>query len=269
MRAAAERAAAIDADAASTLHALANVARAETRFADAQALYLRGQQADPTYPDVREDYAELLNALGRYEDSLIEARRLLELEPFVAVFWWRLGEIGAHEDRRDLVEEARERARAIDPALDAGVLGGFWWEFVQGRLDPARAALAEAMRFAPAVAAREDKLFRWSERAPDVDDDWARRTIMGRPDYTPFAAHRGDVDLFFAALEGEPEAPLRYDFFNSISIPIARPLLADPRAKLLLVRYGFVAYWREKGWPALCRPLSSDDFECGPVVRKD
>ena len=30
-----------------------------------------------------------------------------------------------------------------------------------------------------------------------------------------------------------------------------------------LVEYGFVACWREKGWPAVCRPLGDGDFECG------
>ena len=30
-----------------------------------------------------------------------------------------------------------------------------------------------------------------------------------------------------------------------------------------LVRYGFPAYWREKGWPVGCRALGETDFECG------
>lgn len=33
--------------------------------------------------------------------------------------------------------------------------------------------------------------------------------------------------------------------------------------KEMLDRFGFVAYWREKGWPPLCRPLGESDFECG------
>jgi hypothetical protein len=46
-------------------------------------------------------------------------------------------------------------------------------------------------------------------------------------------------------------------------IPLRR-FLADPRAKELLREWGFEAYWRVKGWPALCRPLGESDFECGP-----
>ncbi len=40
-------------------------------------------------------------------------------------------------------------------------------------------------------------------------------------------------------------------------------MLRDPRVKAMLMRYGFPAYWREKGWPAGCRPLGETDFECG------
>jgi tetratricopeptide (TPR) repeat protein len=269
MRIAAERAADLDPDAALTLHAQANVARGEARYTEAEALYLRAIQADPTYPDVREDYAELLNSVGRHEDSLIATRQLLELEPFVAVFWWRLAAIGTIEDRRELVDEARERMRVIDPAAQFGVMADYYLEFWQGRIEPARAELAEAMRFAPIASAQDAELFQWSERKPGVDDAQARRTILARPDYSAYAVHRGDADLFFAVFEDEQARALRYNFYTFIAMPVAQPLLADPRTKEMMNRYGYVAYWQEKGWPALCRPLGSDDFECGPAARKD
>jgi hypothetical protein len=40
-------------------------------------------------------------------------------------------------------------------------------------------------------------------------------------------------------------------------------MLRDPRIKEKLTLYGFPVYWREKGWPAGCRPLGETDFECG------
>ena len=40
-------------------------------------------------------------------------------------------------------------------------------------------------------------------------------------------------------------------------------MLRDPRIKEKLHSLGFVAYWREKGWPKACRPLGETDFECG------
>ena len=58
--AAAERAAALEPNAAATEHALGNVARARFHYAEAERHYLRAMEIDPSYPDVREDYAEML-----------------------------------------------------------------------------------------------------------------------------------------------------------------------------------------------------------------
>jgi hypothetical protein len=218
---------------------------------------------------VREDYAELLNNVGRHEDSLVAARELVELEPFVANFLFKIGVVGVTLDRPALVEEVRDRMREVDPAFRFGVLADFHLEYWQGRIEPARSALAEAMRFMPEVAGQDAKLFRWSQGEPGIDDAQARRIVWEQPEHTVHAAHRGDADMFFAAFESEEHRAWRYAFYRFIATPIARPLLADPRAKELLTRYGFVAYWREKGWPSLCRPLGDDDFECGPAVGKD
>jgi hypothetical protein len=46
------------------------------------------------------------------------------------------------------------------------------------------------------------------------------------------------------------------------SRPAGHAMLRDPRVKAMVVRFGFPAYWREKGWPAGCRPLGETDFEC-------
>jgi hypothetical protein len=122
------------------------------------------------------------------------------------------------------------------------------------------------MRFMPEVSAQHAELFRWSQREPGIDDAEARRIVWERPEHTLFAAHRGDADMFFAAFESEEHRTWRYALYLYVAAPVARPLLADPRAKEMLIRCGFVAYWREKGWPSLCRPLGDDDFECGPAV---
>ncbi|PYK71318.1 MAG: hypothetical protein DME42_10995, partial [Verrucomicrobia bacterium] len=54
-----------------------------------------------------------------------------------------------------------------------------------------------------------------------------------------------------------------YYFANLYSSkPAGHAMLRDPRMKTMLMRYGFPAYWREKGWPAGCRPLGDTDFEC-------
>ena len=76
---------------------------------------------------------------------------------------------------------------------------------------------------------------------------------------------RGDVDAVFSGFRDVSAPPTqRMALYNELSTVPGRPLLADQRAKALLREYGFEAYWREKGWPELCRPVGADDFECGP-----
>ena len=65
-----------------------------------------------------------------------------------------------------------------------------------------------------------------------------------------------------AASIGFP-APAYYFANLYSSKPAGHAMLRDPRVKAMVVRYGFPAYWREKGWPAGCRPLGETDFECG------
>ncbi len=113
--AAAERAAALEPDAATTEHALGNVARAQFKLADAERHYLRAMQIDPSYPDVREDYAELLYEVGRLEDSVLAARQLVKLDPYFIVGWVRSADAASALDRRDEVEEAVRQIRAINP----------------------------------------------------------------------------------------------------------------------------------------------------------
>ncbi|PYK71317.1 MAG: hypothetical protein DME42_10990, partial [Verrucomicrobia bacterium] len=121
--AAAERAAALEPNAAATEHAVGNVARAQYHYADAERHYLRAMQIDPGYPDVREDYAELLYEIGRVEDSALAAQQLVKLDPYFVVGWVRVRDAAAALDRREEVEEAVHQMRAINPDITAGKLG--------------------------------------------------------------------------------------------------------------------------------------------------
>jgi tetratricopeptide (TPR) repeat protein len=68
MIAATERATALDPNAAMTLHARANVARAQVHFADAERIYLEAIKTDASYTDVRR-LAELLGNGGYPEEA--------------------------------------------------------------------------------------------------------------------------------------------------------------------------------------------------------
>src|SRR4029450_2236219 len=120
---AAERAAALEPDAATTEHTLGNVARAQFKFDLAESHYLRAMQIDPSYPDVREDYAELLYEVGRMEDSVRAARQLVTLHPHFVAGGVRLRDAASALDRRDEVEEAVRQVHSITSGMFAGKAG--------------------------------------------------------------------------------------------------------------------------------------------------
>ncbi len=269
IRTTAERAIALDPGTAMTLHVEANLARAQFRYADAEKLYVESIRVDPTYPDGREDYAQLLLIVGRSDDALAEARQLVALEPYVANFWSGVVNCGIALDRREVVEEAAARLREIDPGFPQNLLGLYQNELKNGRVDAARALLREAQAQTPELAAKDALLFAWATGEPGADEVAARELILSYryASDSVYAVMAGDIELALTAYTATPK-PIhtRYWFYQDSSNVGARLMLADPRSKARLREYGFEAYWREKGWPALCRPLGPADFECGSGV---
>jgi len=264
-RSAALRAQALAPDSAMTLHALGNVARFESKFIDAEQLYQKSIEADPTYPDVREDYAEFLEYMGRFEDSLRNARQLVTIEPFVRNFWSCLYYAAMELDRRDIVDEAMAHIRAIDPEYYDSVAGYFYYELVSGRFDKAQVELLEAVKVDPVMMANDKMLFRWASKAPGAGYDTVEKAFNFNEYSSPsiYAAWRGDYDRVFAYFGSASTSPKeRIRFYELMSKVAARKVLSDPRAKSMLRKYGFEAYWRKYGWPALCHPVGADDFEC-------
>jgi adenylate cyclase len=268
--AAADRAAALEPDAATTEHALGNVARAQFKFALAEGHYLRAMQIDPSYPDVREDYAELLYEVGRVEDSALAARQLVKLDPYFVVGWVRLWDSAAALDRRGEVEESVRQLRAINPENWAGKFGLLDYALDYGRADEARAALADIETHWPKDAAFARQLLPWSLGEPSLDGANLRAAIADAPGNqgSSYFIARQDVDGYNADIESHGVILEAYYFANLYSSrPAGHAMLRDPRVKEKLVRYGFPAYWREKGWPAGCRALGETDFECGSDAR--
>lgn len=264
--AAAERAAALEPDAATTEHALGNVARAQFHYANAEQHYLRAMQLDPSYSDVREDYAELLYELGRFEDSAVAARQLVKLDPYFIVGWVRLWDAAAALDRRDEVEEAVRQLRAINPNYASGKFGLLEYALAHSRTDEARAALAEIVTRWPKDAAFGQTLLPWALGEPGIDPAKVRAAIADTPENeaSVFLIARHDVDGYNTDIHSRGAILEAYYFANLYSSkPAGHAMLRDPRVKALLVRYGFPTYWREKGWPAGCQPVGQTDFECG------
>lgn len=263
---AAEHAAAADPDAAATEHALANVERAHFRFADAERHYLRAMQIDPSYPDVREDYSELLFEVGRMEDSARAARQLVTLDPYFGVGWNRVRTAAMALDRRADVEEAGRRMLAIAPNGVFSKIVPLDYALSYGRAAEARAALAQFQAHSPQEAAFAQTLLPWALGDASVDAGKVSAAIAAAPqgEASYYLIARRDVAGYNAYAE-TLGAILQAYYFADLdgSKPAGQAMLRDPRVKAKLVEYGFVVYWREKGWPAGCRPLGDTDFECG------
>jgi TolB-like protein/Tfp pilus assembly protein PilF len=270
---AAKRAAALDPGAAATEHALANVARSRFKFAEAEGHYLRAMQIDPGYPDVCEDYAEMLYQVGRVHDSEAAVRQLVRLDPYFIVAWTRMRDIAVFFDRRAELEEAARQALAISPESRFAWLAPLEYPLVHGRADEARAAYARIRAQGPKGLEFLQVLVPWALGDEDVDPARLDAAIAEAPAgaASPYLVARGDIARYndFTARAGA--VPQGYYFAHLYRSRLkGHAMLRDPRVKAKLADYGFVAYWREKGWPAGCRPLDESDFECGfDVAGKD
>ena len=267
---AAERAAAIEPDSAAVNHALGNVARKRFRYAESERRYLRAMQIDPGYPDVREDHAELLYQVGRVEDSMQSAEQLVELDPFFGIGWVRIYDAAVQLDRRSVVEAAVDKLAALMPTGTFATFGMLDYALVWGRADEARAALAELLAQGVKNADFAQTLLPWALREKDLDADTLRDALTRAPAGEPmyYIVARRDVASYNDYMEqgGATFQGFYFAYLNS-SPGDGHLMLRDPGVKSNLMRYGFAAYWREKGWPPTCRPLGDADFECGIDAR--
>jgi TolB-like protein/Flp pilus assembly protein TadD len=262
----AERAAALEPDSAASEHALGNAARTRFRYAAAERHYLRAMQIDPGYPDAREDYAELLLQVGRVRDSERAARQLVALDPYFIVGWNRLRDVAIALDSRADIEALTQRLRADWPNSRLGKFLPVEYALAYGRAEEARAALVQAGALWPEESKFVQVLLPWALGDGRVDEADVRAAIAQAPpgSAAPYLVARRDVAGYTTYIEGLGAPSLEYYFARlDRSRPAGHAMLRDPRVKAKLVEYGFVAYWRDKGWPASCRPLGDDDFECG------
>jgi hypothetical protein len=131
--------------------------------------------------------------------------------------------------------------------------------------------MAEARAHSPSGAGGPHALWRWAQGDPAIDDATARREILSDQDLAPYAALKGDADLFFKAIANTMTPQLRYQTFIYMRFASTDLVFKDPRAKAVLRANGYETYWRATRWPAECQPLpgkaGETDFECAAIRR--
>ena len=270
MERAANRAAELAPEAPMTLHALGNVERCKGNYAAAIAYYRRALARDPSYSFGLEDLSEMLLYVGKDEEATAIARQLVALDPFVRVFRWRLLQAGLVRGDFSIMQEARDAASraGVEETGPAGrayhlALGNqYVYTLSENRIEAAREAMEKGLAAGEPWAERAKLYFDWA-----VDGDQRLEDKILASDLPmEYLAIAGRDEAYFDKLMLTVDHGGVYGFFAELRNPVSHRLLVTDRAKQLLRDYGYERYWREQGWPELCRPLGEDDFECGPQV---
>jgi TolB-like protein/Tfp pilus assembly protein PilF len=230
-------------------------------WASADDLYRQALSLDPNDPDVLHLYSLALGSEGRIKLATNIRERLRALEPFVPVYNLTNAAFLQHSGQD---EAAIALAQTVP---NEGAIG------VQRSVELAMAYAAQA-RYGEAantlLEAPENSYFFSRKSVEDAARYLRRAPATIRPEDLP--VFEGMLNFVYAVL-GAPmrvlEAPERNidvgyhgTVFRNIWKPIFAPVRKTERFKALMVKVGLVDYWRERGWPDLCRPVGADDFVC-------
>jgi TolB-like protein len=147
--------------------------------------------------------------------------------------------------------------------------GGQWigsWFITMSRLEPGRALRLEAIPSFNAPPLNQQAREHFSSPAEGLAvlrERWAGPEL-GTSELLVvgvWAAYFGDAPFALEALE----VAIKRNAQNALNLwlPSARELRQLPRFKAFVAEIGLVDYWRQYGWPDLCRPLGAEDFTCG------
>ena len=224
-------------------------------FAEAEDFYKRALTFDSGNPDALHQYSFMLANIGRLKDSLALRLRLQAQEPLVPVFNQTTGRV--------LWENGQnEEAISVLESLPAKSITRIFLVHVYASLGRNREAAGVLREFPPGLF------------APGVVEE-ATRLLLTEPPRTisPQSTVSNGLLGVVYLYAGAPERSL--DFYQNLAEAgysgnfadlIWAPAYAMVRKTELFRNYarkaGFVDYWRARGWPDLCRPIGTDDFEC-------
>jgi tetratricopeptide (TPR) repeat protein len=254
--AAARRAIKLDARNADAYAALGIVQGSRGKWFDSEQSLKRALNLDPLNPHVLSTYSAFLAITGQIKPAIAMREKLTELDPLVPPynnFTARLLLTMGDTDKALTIAQtmpigSAERASALMRIYAARKqykeAAASIHSYPAGRVPPGNVALAERLlRTAPSPAPHQDFPYMGGlsivylyvgipERALEVME---YPTDAG---FIPFAALAEFWELDFA------------------------PARKTERFKNLIRKLGLVDYWRARGWPQYCHPVSTDDFAC-------
>jgi len=258
---AAKKALELDPSLATALHAMANSQRFRLEWASAQAYYERALKHDPDSADVMEDYAYLLLNSIQFKASKRVIEHMLALDPYAAKNY------GVVIDLYNTLGEFDKRDNYIQIALDINPEIHHKWNFIRllqyGELQKAHNYVDQVNQPDSAKAQSYHKMIDWMA-APEQPLDKAMQDAGFSSGL--FAYLSGNYELWLTTWWRQPEPPY-FLTFSRLLAPIVsaeqvKQNLAKPLTHELVQAMRLPEYWREVGWPDMCRPIGEQDFEC-------
>jgi len=261
--AAAQQALKLDPELATALHAMGNNMWVQGEWAKAHEYYGQALQIDPDSTDIMEDYATVLLQSIQVDEAIKVADRMMALDPFVPVF------LNASINIYDTAGKYLQRDEYIRSLtrLNPDFRYTYLWNFIRlfgnGQIDELHQYIDQIDLSVWTSNARMHAAVDWmtsSNSAPDAD-------ILQALSFDPsLAMMAGRPDVFFELLaalsEGEKFSLLQAIINPNLSADEIRRVHESPETKAFLEAARLPEYWREVGWPDMCKPVGEDDFEC-------
>jgi len=215
----------------------------------------------PDNPSVIDAAAQDLLDLGYYQRARDLSQRAVALDPLVAMFRNTLGQIHVRLGEADKAEQEWNKATQIDPRLPFPYTNLSDLAAISGERDKFESIVTSAISAGAWTAQDPDPL-------PAFVDAWndeaALRKLAGKFNRSvdrAIALRLWDPDLYIGLMKRYWEGDYRPGPGITGTINI-RLVAGHPRWKEQVRRDGLLGLWRERGYPAWCRPLGDDDFEC-------
>jgi len=208
---------------------------------------------NPSGFDTNMRYGSFLNRVGRSTEAIKYFQRATQVEPLLPLAHLWLGLAYHYTDNSSAAIEAFKQGQALsdEPIFDRGLL-------ILALEENDRVLIDEKL-------APDDPIRSFLDSPEGVEihlrqllTDPANSAAFNRGMIAVWASYFGEYEL---ALEIWQELDGREG--SAFWRPIHKPMRRLPGFKDLVVKLGFVDYWRASGnWGEFCHPVSEEDFEC-------
>jgi TolB-like protein len=255
---AARQAIRLDARQSIALGVMAGIRSRDGKWAEGEDLFKQALALDPNDPDTLHLYRQVLLLTGRLKESMTISEGLLTLEPFVPIFNVTTMVVALANGESDRALEINRKFPVL-PGSNAYVLAA------KGRFAEAAKALTEVQPLSGSTPAMRAQIATAAE-------------LLGHAPAkapAPLPQFIGPQLVFVYAYVGAAERVLEYperefdqhSFDNAPEAlylwgPIGSEARKTERFKALMRKSGLVDYWKARGWPDLCHPVGTEDFEC-------